>query len=74
MSFQRFNSSNIPMSDEEDLIMRNKELEEMKLPGSLDKWTGTVMYPDEDTKLWDNRKLSCGSLRCTEDTCTAVAQ
>ena len=37
--------------------MRNKQLEGMKLPGSLDKWTGTVMYPDEDTKLWDHRKL-----------------
>lgn len=30
-----------------------KELEPMKLPGTLDRWTGNVLYPNEDSAVWD---------------------
>lgn len=52
----RFSSLYDNKSEEEDFINRNKELETMKLPGGLDKWTGTVMYPNEETQVWDQRK------------------
>ena len=30
-----------------------EELQPMKLPGSLSKWTGNVMYPDDQSAVWD---------------------
>ena len=33
------------------------QMEPMKLPGKLSQYTGTVMYPNEDSAVWDvNRK------------------
>ena len=55
---RRFNSSFDTKQDEDDFVARNKQLEPMKLPGGLNKWTGTVMYPNEETELWDHRKLT----------------
>jgi hypothetical protein len=43
-----------PDRDDEGLLT----VERMKLPGKLQDWTGTVMYPNEDSAVWDvNRKL-----------------
>lgn len=34
------------------------KLEPMKLPGKLNQFTGNVMYPNDDSAVWDvNRKL-----------------
>lgn len=42
-----------PRSEEEAML----ELAPMKLPGKLNQFTGTVMYPNEDSAVWDvNRK------------------
>ena len=30
-----------------------KELEPLKLPGRLAEYTGNVMYPNEDSAVWD---------------------
>ena len=34
-----------------------KEFEKLKLPDELAEYTGHVMYPDEDTKLWEKEGL-----------------
>lgn len=36
-----------------------EELQPMKLPGNLSNWTGNVMYPSEQSAVWDvTRKWS----------------
>ena len=30
-----------------------KELERIKLPGKWSQWTGNVLYPDENSAIWD---------------------
>ena len=30
-----------------------KELEPLKLPGKLGEYTGNVLYPNEDSAVWD---------------------
>ena len=30
-----------------------KELEPLKLPGKLGEYTGNVLYPSEDSSVWD---------------------
>ena len=37
-----------------------KELEPLKLPGKLGGFTGNVMYPNEESAVWDvNGTFSC---------------
>ena len=38
---------------EEDRQAALKELEPLKLPGKLAEYTGNVMYPNEESAVWD---------------------
>lgn len=38
---------------EEDRKAALKELEPLKLPGKLSEYTGNVMYPNEESAVWD---------------------
>ena len=37
----------------EDRQAAVKELEPLKLPGNLGEYTGNVMYPNEESSVWD---------------------
>ena len=38
---------------EEDRQAALKELEPLKLPGKIAEYTGNVMYPNEESAVWD---------------------
>ena len=45
---------------EEDREAALKELEPLKLPGKLAEYTGNVMYPNEESAVWDvDRECFC---------------
>ena len=33
--------------------LAQKELEQLKLPGKLGQFTGNIMYPNEDSAVWN---------------------
>ena len=44
-------SSGSQQHAEDSVVMQ--ELAPRKLPGKLSEWTGNVMYPNEDSAVWD---------------------
>ena len=45
---------------EEDRQAALKELESLKLPGKLSEYTGNVMYPNEESSVWDVDRKQAG--------------
>ena len=43
---------------EEDRQAALKELEPLKLPGKIAEYTGNVMYPNEESAVWDVDSMS----------------
>ena len=50
LPFIRLYSSGQPQTKEDSGL---KELEPLKLPGKLTAFTGNVMYPNEESAVWD---------------------
>ena len=45
-----------------------KELEPLKLPGKLGTYTGNVLYPSDDSAVWDvNGECTCTHVRYLEE-------
>lgn len=48
--FSSNNAQSAPESQQDESVL---ELEPMKLPGKLGDYTGNVMYPNDESAVWD---------------------